>query len=111
MPDTKVTSKQLSQRLSKRLANYKLKDEAITSLAERVLVDGLDIKKFDVCIYGLCIDYFTDKVPRLDGILSSTDVARVELFPYGIIDPDRFRVRVAFVVPELEGHAGSAVGF
>ena len=112
MPDIKETSKQLSQRLSKRLANYKLKDDAITRLAERVLVDGLEIKRFDVCIYGVCIDYFTDKVPRLDAILSKTDVTRLEVFPYGIINPDRFRVRVGFVVDELEGRVGSGgLGF
>ena len=89
MPE--LTSKNLSQRLSKRLANYKLKDDVIAKLADRVLIDGLDLKRFDVCIYGICIDYYTDKVPKLDGILSRIDVARLEVFPYGIIDWDRFQ--------------------
>ncbi len=68
MDKTQLTSKYLSQRLSKRLANFKLKDDVITKLADRVLIDGWEIKKFDVCIYGICIDYFTDRIPRLDGI-------------------------------------------
>ena len=99
----KVPNKVLSQRLSKRLANFKLKDDVIGKLADRVLIDGLEIKKFDVCIYGICIDYHTDKAPKLDGILSQIDVARVEIFPYGIIDWDRFHVRVSFTLDELEG--------
>jgi len=106
-----VNSKQLSERLSKRLANYKLKDGVISRIAERILVDGLEIRRFDVCIYGICIDYFTDKIPRLDGIFSKVDVGRVEIFPYGIIDWDRFLVRVGFGVDELEGmNAGNRPG-
>lgn len=107
MDKAQLTSKDLSQRLSKRLANFKLQDDVIGKLADRVLIDGLEIKKFDVCIYGICIDYFTDRTPRLDGIFSRTDVARLEVFPYGIIDWDRFHVRVSFAVDELEGHGRS----
>jgi hypothetical protein len=98
-----LNSKELSKRLSKRLANYKLHDEVISRLADRVLVDGLEIRRFDICVYGICIDYFTDKIPQLDGIFSRPDVGRVEIFPYGIIDWDRFLVRVGFGVDELEG--------
>jgi len=108
MPE--LTSKNLSQRLSKRLANYKLKDDIIAKLADRVLIDGLDLKRFDVCIYGICIDYYTDKVPKLDGILSRIDVARLEVFPYGIIDWDRFHVRVGYSVDELEGRTSGGLG-
>ncbi len=108
MPE--LTSKNLSQRLSKRLANYKLKDDVIAKLADRVLIDGLDLKRFDVCIYGICIDYYTDKVPKLDGILSRIDVARLEVFPYGIINWDRFHVRVGYSVDELEGRTSGGLG-
>jgi len=106
-----VTSKDLSQRLSKRLSSYKIKDDIIAKLADRVLVDGLEIKKFDVCIYGICIDYYTDRIPKLDGILSRPDVARLEVFPYGIIDWDRFRVRVGYNVDELAGRVNAGGGF
>lgn len=104
--NAQLPSKDLSKRLSKRLANFKLKNDVIAKLADRVLIDGLDIKRFDVCIYGICIDYFTDKIPRLDGVFSQTDVARLEIFPYGIIDWDRFLVRVSYQVDELEGRGG-----
>ncbi len=103
---TQMTTKYLSQRLSKRLANFKLKDDVITKLAERVLIEGLEIKKFDVCIYGICIDYFTDKLPRLESIFTRADITKLEVFPYGIIDWDRFHVRVGFAVDELAGRTG-----
>ena len=98
-----VTSKELSVRMSKRLANFKLSDAAIKALADRVLIDGLQIYRFDPCIYGICIDYFTDKFPSLDMLSAKHGVAKWEVFPYGIIDWDRFHVRLAFEVDELEG--------
>jgi len=98
-----VTSKDLSQRLSTRLANFKLDDKAVAKLADRLIIDGLDLRRWDVCIYGICVDYFTDKIPKLDGILRGSDIARIDVFPYGIIEWDRFRVHVSYNVNELEG--------
>jgi hypothetical protein len=98
-----VTSKELSARMSKRLANFKLSDAVINGLADRVLIDGLSIGRFDPCIYGICIDYFSDKMPRLEHLSPKYGIAKWEVFPYGIIDWDRFHVRIAFAVDELEG--------
>jgi len=98
-----VTTKVLSTRLSKRLANYKLSDTVIRNLSDRVLIDGLSIARFDPCIYGICIDYFTDKLPSLERLSPKLGITKWEVFPYGIIDWDRFHVRVAFEVDELEG--------
>jgi len=103
MPATQLTNKDISQRLSKRLSSYKIKDDVISKLASRVIVDGLEIKKFDVCIYGICIDYFTDRIPKLDGIFARNDVAWLKVFPYGVIALDRFRVEVGYNVDELAG--------
>lgn len=97
------TSKDLSQRMSTRLANFKLSDDVISKLADRVLIDGWSIKRFNPCIYGICIDYFTDKIPRLDGVFGQRDIATIEIFPYGIIDWDQFHIRVGYAVNELEG--------
>lgn len=105
-----LTAKELSQQMSKRLASFKLPDSVISKLADRVLIDGLSIGKFSPCIYGICIDYFTNKVPKLDGILAKRGITTVEVFPYGIIDWDRFHVRVGFAVDELEG-SGVTRGF
>lgn len=98
-----VNAKQLSARMSRRLANFQLSDAVINGLSERVLIDGLSIARFDPCIYGICIDYFSDKMPRLDVLTPKHNVAKWEVFPYGIINWDRFLVRVAFQVDELEG--------
>jgi len=98
-----VNKKQLSTRLSKRLANFKLSDSVISGLVDRVLIDGLEISRFDPCIYGICIDYFSDTHPRLEGLTPKHGVTKWEVFPYGIIDWDRFHVRIAFAVDELEG--------
>jgi hypothetical protein len=48
-----VTAGDLSKAMSKRLASYKLTDAVIKRLADRLLVDGLEIARFDPCIYGI----------------------------------------------------------
>jgi len=103
LPHDPIPLKSMTERLSHRLANFKLSDAVITALAERVLIDGLSIGRLDPCIYGICVDYFTNKPPRLDHFSAKLGIAKWEVFPYGIIDWDRFHVRVAFNVDELEG--------
>lgn len=97
-----VSAKDLSGRLSKRLASYELSDAVIKRLVDRVLIDGLEIVRFNPCIYGICVDYWTQEPPRFD-VDIKRGIAKWEVFPYGIIDWDRFHVRVAFEVNELEG--------
>ncbi len=101
-----LTSRDLHARLSKRLANYKIKDTTIKEIAARVMVDGMTITRFDVCIYGICIDYYATKPPRLDGFFEKAGPSRWEVFPYGIIDPDYWHVRADFNVDELAGQGG-----
>ena len=103
MPPAPNRSRDLSARLSKRLANFKLSDAVVKSIADRVLIEGLTIGRFNPCIYGICVDYFTDKMPRLDMLSPKQAISKWEVFPYGIIDWDRFHVRVAFEVDELQG--------
>jgi hypothetical protein len=98
-----ASQKQLTTQLSQRLANFKLSDAAIRRLADRVLIDGLSIARFDPCIYGICIDYFTETMPKLELLSPKHGISKWEVFPYGIIDWDRFHVRIAFTVNELEG--------
>jgi hypothetical protein len=98
-----LSSKELSTRMSKRLANFKLSDALIAELANRVLIDGLSIARFDPCVYGICIDYFSDKLPRLETLSTERGITKWEVFPYGVPAWDRFHVRVAYQVDELEG--------
>jgi hypothetical protein len=97
-----VSAPDLSGRMSKRLASYELGDDVIKRLVDRVLIEGLEIARFDPCIYGICIDYWTRELPRLDFDIDR-GISKWEVFPYGIIVWDLFRVRVAFEVDELEG--------
>lgn len=97
-----VSAADVSTRLSKRLANYKLSDAAIKRLVDRVLIDGLEIARLDPCIYGICIDYWTKELPKLD-VDIQRGISRWEVFPYGILVWDLFHVRIAFEVDELEG--------
>jgi hypothetical protein len=61
-----VTARDLSGRMSKRLASHKLSDAVIKRLVDRVLIEGLEIARFDPCIYGICVDYWTTELPRFD---------------------------------------------
>jgi len=101
-----ITPKELSTAMSRQLANYNLSDDVIKSLAERVTIEGLFLGRFNPCIYGICIDYFTDKIPNLATLTIKQKVAKWEVFPYGIIEWDRFHVQVAFNVDELGGKVG-----
>ena len=101
-----ITPKELSTAMSRQLANYNLSDDVIKSLAERVSIEGLFLGRFNPCIYGICIDYFTDKIPNLATLTIKQKVAKWEVFPYGIIEWDRFHVQVAFNVDELGGKVG-----
>jgi hypothetical protein len=98
------SSKDISTTLSRQLANYKLSDELIRSLGDRLFIEGLNIGRFHPCIYGICADYFTDKLPNFRTISAKDNITQWEVFPYGIIDWDHFHVRVTFAVDELAGH-------
>ncbi len=98
-----VTSKEVAAGLSRQLANFKVSDDIIKSLADRVIIDGLSIGRFNPCIYGICVDYFTDKMPELSRLNVKQHIKKWEVFPYGIIDWDHFHVQVAFDVDELAG--------
>ncbi|HEX2084554.1 MAG TPA: hypothetical protein VHF89_02650 [Solirubrobacteraceae bacterium] len=96
-----MNAEELSARMSKRLASYRLPDAAIKRLANRVVIDGLEIGRFYPCIYGICVDYWTNEPPRFE-LDAKSGVSKWEVFPYGIIDWDHFKVRVAFEVSELD---------
>ena len=94
-------AKEIAAGLSRQLANFKLSDAVIKGLADRLTIEGLAVGWFNPCIYGICVDYHTDKFPRLENLLAKHRVAKWEVFPYGIIDWDRWHVSIAFAVDEL----------
>ena len=104
-----ATNTEVAAGLSRQLASYKLTDAEINALADRVVIDGLAIARFNPCHYGICIDYFTDKLPDLATLTAKQHIAKWEVFPYGIIDWDRFRVVISYNVDQITGIAVGGV--
>lgn len=98
------TPKDISVRLSKQLAAYKLSPGAIKAITDRVLIDGLRLVKLGPCPTGICGDYRGPGLPRLDKLKPERAIARIDIFPEGIIDWDSVRVRIEFEAPELRGN-------
>ena len=63
----------------------------------------MSIARFNTCIYGICIDYLTEKVPGPEVLTAKRGIAKWEVFLHGSSTGRRFRVQVAFNVDELEG--------
>lgn len=97
-----VTKKHITLSLSKQLANLKLADREIQAIADRVLVKGMEIGRLGPCPTGICGDYFSPKHPPLDQFKKLPGVVKWEVFPYGIIDWDRFHVRISFDSMEIQ---------
>jgi hypothetical protein len=91
--------KELSTQLSKRLASFKVKDKVVKDLAKSLATDGLKIGRLGPCAYGICFDLWSDKAPKLDALLAHKAISHIEIFPYGIIDWDRFHVKIGVEVP------------
>jgi hypothetical protein len=47
--------------MSERLASNKL--PVVKRLGDRVLIEGLEIARFDPCIYEICVDHWTQELP------------------------------------------------
>lgn len=89
----------LRMALARAVAARKVPDEAISSVAKILATSKYKIRGIDVCIYGICIDYFFDTgdwYRALPELLRGKDarVHGVEVFPWGIPWPDIYRVRV-----------------
>jgi hypothetical protein len=86
--------------LAKAVAGHKIPDNAIEEVAKLIAVNKHPIRGINVCERGICIDYFIQ--PKDDwhkdiSALSTVVGARfqgMEIFPWGIINPDILHVRV-----------------
>ena len=91
--------------IAKSVAAYDVGDEVVDVLTENIIGAELPVRRLDVCVYGICIDYFFDRgewAERLQQVMK-VDIGLVrelEVFPYGIPWPDIFHVRVTH---QLEG--------
>lgn len=98
-----TSAKDLQKALAKRLAQRELKDDLIATISKRIVRDGLMIGGVDFCPYGICIDYFSDKLVSIDKLVVGGKYRAVRLFPYGILVDDLWRVQVEMHIPELAG--------
>ncbi|QGM98539.1 hypothetical protein [Methylocystis parvus] len=89
--------------LAARLASFNVSDARIAELSKAVQKDGLSIKNFDVCSHGICVDYFTTDIDSVAKLVKEGKFKGIEIFPWGIVNPDLFHVKVGLDVPELAG--------
>jgi hypothetical protein len=97
---------QIRLELARAVAGRRVADEAVAALAKRLAASKLPIRAIDVCTYGICIDYFFNDdrwMKVLPDILKlrGSRVRTLTVFPWGIPDPDIFRVRVEQDFDEL----------
>lgn len=88
-------------------AKYRISDDAVASAAKVISQSKHKIRGIDVCERGICLDYIVDdEIWEVMPELAALDGARlrdIDVFPWGIIDPDIFRISVTH---EVEGFVG-----
>lgn len=86
--------------LARCVAERKIPDDAIGVVAEQLAAAKHQIRGVDICVYGICLDYFIDgnewwrtlpELLEIDGGI----VKGIEIFPWGIPYPDILQVRVS----------------
>ena len=96
----------VSAALSRAVARREIPDDIVAGVVKRI--SGIHrqnpISWIDVCVYGICIDYFVEP-PRLSKVITELlkvgPVRKFELFPWGIITTDLLQVRVEHRFDEL----------
>lgn len=94
-----MNKEQLYESLARSLASKPLSDNQLASLARKIGSSKHPVVGVDVCTYGICLDFaVAEKLEdfSLSEILEVGigPIRNVEIFPEGIILPDRLNVRV-----------------
>lgn len=90
---------EVREALARALADRKISDGGLESAARQIAAAKHPIRGIDVCTQGICIDFFIDggegwkDLPDLVG-LKGGKLRGVEIFPWGILNPDMLQVRV-----------------
>ncbi|NJM40341.1 MAG: hypothetical protein HC853_06030 [Anaerolineae bacterium] len=85
--------------LARALADRKIADDVVDIAAKQLAAAKQPIRRIDVCTYGICIDFFIDSkewwkiLPEMIE-LEGGQLKGIEVFPWGIINPDMFHIRV-----------------
>lgn len=89
----------IQKALVRAVGSRNVSDDAVLSLAKDISSIRQKIRGINVCERGICIDYFIDAndwwstLPELVTV-GDGRVRRIEIFPWGIIEPDLFQVRI-----------------
>lgn len=100
---------QVRHALAKAVADRRVDHGVVDELAEQIARIGHPLRGIDVCALGICLDYFVDTkkwwdiLPELVRVENSK-LGRVEVFPYGIVNPDLFHIRVMHDVDGIPRH-------
>ena len=94
--------------LATAVAGRKVSDAKINRVAEQIAEANFQISAIDICVYGICIDYFMKpNAFSLERLRVNEGIMRkLEVFPYGIIAPELLHVRASFdfaEIPNLRG--------
>ena len=98
---TPPTKAAVAKSLSQLLVDKKLPQAEINRIADLIAVDGAAIKKLRLCTVGICVDYFTSDSKSLDRIVRRPGLGSVEVFPYGIVQPDLFMAKAQLDIKGL----------
>ena len=85
--------------LARAVAQRRVEDRIIDEVAQQIALAKYPIRGINVCERGICIDYICDGNDWKDTVGTVVDLegARlrgVEVFPWGIINPDILHIRV-----------------
>jgi len=89
----------LLKSISESLASKALSEEQLSTLAKKVGGSKYPVVGVDVCTYGICLDFAVDDHAENLNLKDILDVGigpvkNIEIFPEGIILPDRLNVRL-----------------
>jgi hypothetical protein len=92
--------------LARSIAERKVPDEVIDVVAKQLATAKHQIRGIDICMYGICLDYFIDggewwqRLPELVEVEGGR-LKGIEIFPWGIPVPDILHVRVTQIMDML----------
>jgi hypothetical protein len=98
-----TSPREIHKALAERLAHRRIGDDVLKKVSDQISRNGLKVGGMDFCPYGICVDYFSDKMFSVDELVRDMTYRELRLFVYGIPVDDLFRLRLEVRVPELQG--------